>query len=229
MAGGRQISENKKGLPRRWRFMHGAYFYSVPPGQECMWDGKKTFHLGRGLPEAFRKWAARMEQPGKIHTVSDLLERYLLEVIPKKAPKTQIENARHVRSLMAAFGSAHLYEIRPRDIYRYVDARSAKTAARREIEVLSHAFTKAIEWGLIDNHPFKGQIRLEGETPRDRYVEDWEVIEALSLSAPQKRGRRQGPAGLYQAEAPDRPFTWGYASPAAGCEFPGRWHSGAVS
>nr|VFK15069.1 MAG: hypothetical protein BECKLFY1418C_GA0070996_101255 [Candidatus Kentron sp. LFY] len=56
---------------------------------------------------------------------------------------------------------------------------------------MSHAFTKAIEWGLIDNHPFKGQIRLQGEKPRDRYVEDWEVIEALSLTSRQKRGSVQ--------------------------------------
>ena len=43
------------GLPNRWRFNHGAYYYSVPPGQESKWDGKRTFHLGRNLPDAYRK------------------------------------------------------------------------------------------------------------------------------------------------------------------------------
>ncbi|MBU0750715.1 MAG: integrase [Gammaproteobacteria bacterium] len=42
-------------------------------------------------------------------------------------------------------------------------------------------YTKAVEWGCLDRHPFKGEVRLQGEKPRDRYVEDWEVIECLSL------------------------------------------------
>lgn len=168
--------------------MHGCYYYSVPPGQESKWDGKKTFNLGKTLPDAYRVWAARIERGEKTVTLAALFERYALEVIPTKAPKSQTENVRQLKILTEAFGSASLSDVRPVHIYQYVDARSAKVAARREIMLLSHAFTKAIEWGLIDNHPFKGQIRLQGEKPRDRYVEDWEVIEALSLPAPQKRG-----------------------------------------
>ena len=60
----------------------------------------------------------------------------------------------------------------PKLIYQYVDKRDYKIAAHREIEVLSHAYTKAVEWGLIDRHPFKGEVRLKGGKPRDRYVED---------------------------------------------------------
>ena len=54
--------------------------------------------------------------------------------------------------------------------------------------MLSHAFTKAVEWGYIDRHPFKGQVRRQGEKPRDRYVEDWEVIECLALTSKRKKG-----------------------------------------
>jgi integrase len=78
--------------------------------------------------------------------------------------------------------------LKPRHVYQYVDKRSAKVAAHREIEVLSHAFTKAVEWGYIDKHPFKGEVRLDGEKPRTRYVEEWEVIECLALPALRKRG-----------------------------------------
>jgi integrase len=73
-------------------------------------------------------------------------------------------------------------------IYRYVDKRSAKVAAHREIEVLSHAFTKAVEWGHIDRHPFKGEVRLRAETPRDRHIEDWEIVECLALDSRRKTG-----------------------------------------
>ena len=62
------------------------------------------------------------------------------------------------------------------------------TAAHREIEVLRHAFTKAVAWGYIDRHPFKGEVRLEGTHPRDRYVEDWEVLECLALSSTRQKG-----------------------------------------
>jgi integrase len=53
---------------------------------------------------------------------------------------------------------------------------------------LSHAFTKAVEWGLIDRHPFKGEVRLAGEVPRARYVEDWELVEVLALPSKRKQG-----------------------------------------
>lgn len=36
-----------------------------------------------------------------------------------------------------------LVDIKPRHIYQYIDLREAKTAARREMELLSHALTKA--------------------------------------------------------------------------------------
>lgn len=55
-------------------------------------------------------------------------------------------------------------------------------------QVLSHAYTKAVEWGYIDRHPFKGEVRLQGERPRDRYVEDWETVECLALASKRTKG-----------------------------------------
>jgi hypothetical protein len=70
----------------------------------------------------------------------------------------------------------------------YFNQRPYKVAARREIEVLSHAYTKAIEWGWADRHPFKGKLALPKEEPRTRYVEDWEILEMMSLEPRQKAG-----------------------------------------
>nr|WP_308789246.1 tyrosine-type recombinase/integrase [Telluria antibiotica] len=81
-----------------------------------------------------------------------------------------------------------LMDIKPRHVYQYVDKAKGKTGARREMEVLSHALTKAVEWGSIDRHPFKGEVRLQGEKARTRYVEDWEVVECLSLTSRRKAG-----------------------------------------
>ena len=157
-----------KGLPARWRHLHGAYYYAVPPGLEPQWDGKKLFRLGATLSAAYRGWAARLETADTAKTIGQLLDRYALEVVPTKAPRTQTENIRYIAALRQVFGDLAIADMKPQLVYRYVDKRSAKIAAHREMEVLSHAFTKAVEWGYIDRHPFKGEVRLEGETPRTR-------------------------------------------------------------
>lgn len=168
--------------------MHGAYYYRVPPGLEASWDGKKRFRLGATLPEAFAAFAARIGQAQDTRTVDELLDRYSLRVVPTKAPKTAHDNLKMIVRLRAAFGKAKLDEIKPHMVYGYADRRGKVTAAKREIEVLSHAFTKAVEWGLINRHPFKGEVRLTGAKPRDRYVADWEVMECLALHPVRRHG-----------------------------------------
>lgn len=177
-----------RGLPARWVHKHGAYHYRVPAGFEARWGGRRWFRLGSTLPEAYKAWAERIGNLDKVRTIADLLDRYAMEVVPGKAPKTRAENARHIERLRAVFGAMPLEPFKPRLVYTYVDKRGAKVAAHREVEVLSHAFTKAVEWGYIDRHPFKGEVRLEGEAPRTRYVEDWEIVECLALQPRRKKG-----------------------------------------
>jgi integrase len=186
-----------RGLPARWRKLHGAIYYQVPPGLEEQWDGKRLFRLGSSLPEAYRAWADRIAvtaQPNR-RTIADLLDRYLAEVVPTKAPATQEGNVLQISVLRRRLGDQPLEAIEPQHVYQYIDTRvNEKTgrkspiSARREIEVLSHAYTKAVEWGYLKAHPFKGEVRLQGEKPRDRYVEDWEVVEVLALQSRQRRG-----------------------------------------
>lgn len=176
------------GLPKRWRFVHGAYYYQVPPGQESAWDGKKTFRLGGSLPEAYIEWGKRMDSPKDSKTIGALLDRYALEVIPTKAVTTRAQNNVAIRRVRATLGNLTLDELKPQQVYKYVDLREKKTAAAREIELLSHAFTKAIEWGYIDRHPFMGQVRLKGQKPRTRYIEDWEFVAFLSIQPKRRAG-----------------------------------------
>lgn len=183
----KRLPENE-GLPKRWRWKNGAYRYQVPPGKEPLWDGKKLFTLGKTLAEAYGVWADRLESPPEARTIGQLLERYALEVVPTKAPKTRTENARQLERLGRVFGHMGLTDIQPQHVYAYHAKRKAKTAAKREVEVLSHALTKAVEWGIIGRHPFKGEVRLPGQPGRDRYVEDWEIIAALGLESKRKRG-----------------------------------------
>lgn len=138
-------------------------------------------------------WADRIQHSDSVTTISQLIDRYCLEVLPTKAKNTQDVQILFARQIKSVFGKLRLADIEPRDIYKYIDMRSKKTrnkdgkerggqvTARREIALLSHAYTKAVQWGYVRSHPFKGEIRLDGERPRTRYIEDAEVIACLSL------------------------------------------------
>ncbi|GHD59731.1 integrase [Jeongeupia chitinilytica] len=198
----RKRNAENKGLPARWQHHHGAYFYRVPPGLEALWDGKKRFRLGANLPEAYRTWADRLGTLDAAANIGELLDRYALEVVPTKATTTQTQNQIAINRLRKTFGAWPLSAIEPHHIYTYVDARTktikgadgqplkvkARTAAMREIEVLSHAFTMAVQWGFMKRHPFAREVRLAGEKPRDRYVEDWEIEACLSIKSKRKKG-----------------------------------------
>lgn len=205
----RRRNPENSGLPRRWQCKHGAYYYQVPAGLESRWNGKKLFRLGKSLPEAYKVWADRLENHITITTIADLLDRYALEVVPEKAVSTHEQQFIWIRQLRGVFGEMPLVDMEPTLVYQYVEQRSQKktvaiadaktgktktkirggrTTALRERELLSHAFTKAVEWGYIKRHPFKGEVELQGTRPRDRYIEDWEIIETLALPSKRKKG-----------------------------------------
>lgn len=170
-----------RGLPVGWRFKNGAYRYRVPIACRKDWDNKAEFTLGKTTPEAYKTWASRLEKIEAVKTVGQLLDRYALEVIPTKAIVTQRGNERALKRIRAVFGHMGVGDVGPQDVYKYNDARESKVNARQEINLLSHAYTKAVEWGYLRRHPFKGEVRLPGLKPRTRYIEDWEILEALAL------------------------------------------------
>lgn len=196
----KQRRPENKGLPPRWTYRFNAYYYRARPSELHIWDNKQFFWLGKTLGQAYIAWGERTERNEDIKTVKELLDEYASKVIPQKKPKTQSANIIALVPLTSVFGGLEINKIKPPMIYQYVEKRSVKTrnangklvggrvAALREIEVLSHAFTKAVEWGLIGQHPFKGEIRMKGTPPRTRYVEDWEIIECLALPAFRKKG-----------------------------------------
>lgn len=188
MAPKRRNKENRP-LPKRWRYRCGTYSYMVPPGQEHHWDNKKEFKLGRSLTEAYRVWADRI---GGIEVASmgELMDRYLLEVVPDKATGTQETDKLAIRRLRPVFGSMKPADIKPAHVYRYADLikkTSGNKSTKNDVGTLRHILTKAVEWGLIDKNQLIGQVRLSNNPPRDRLVEDWEITEALSIES-QYRG-----------------------------------------
>jgi hypothetical protein len=184
----RARKKENQGLPARWTLHHGAYYFQVPAGLEGAWDGKRKFRLGDNLPDAYRVWGERVGRIDKIRTVGQLLEQYMREIVPTKAPSTQTQNVAAMKELLKEFNGAPLAAMTPPIIYGYLRKRTAKVSAKREIEVLSHALTKAVEWSYIEKHPFAWQMRIESDAPRTRYVEDWEIVECLSIDSKRKKG-----------------------------------------
>lgn len=195
MAPRKRNTENRP-YPRRWHWHHGALYYMVPPGEEARWDGKKKFRLGANDAEAYEVWSKRIQRPtGRIETIGQGLDRYQSEEVPKKAPATRDSYNAAIMKLRATFGELPVAEFKPTLAYEYRDLRRDKhgkpapVAASRELEVLSHFFTKCIEWGAIERHPMiEGKFRKIHNPPRDRAVSDWDLAELQKLKPRMKKG-----------------------------------------
>lgn len=182
-----RTSENA-GLPRRWRFKHGAYYYRPKEHERAAFDGRSEFRLGATLAEAHRAFSERVQWIGETFRMDQLCDRYALEVVPKKAPATQRSNTRSLERIRKAFDRSPVAAVEPVHIYQFRDAVGLKfgqKTANLDLEVLSHMFTKAIEWGSRRDHPMTGKKVVKFSiAPRDRYVEDWELGEAMQVAPP---------------------------------------------
>lgn len=140
----------------------------------------KDIPLGKDLDKARMKWAEleAKEKPLDLRTMKGTFDRYIREIVPKKAARTQRDNLAEIKQLRPVFDSAPIDSITPATIAGYRDARSAKVRANREIATLSHIFNIAREWGLTTKeNPCQG-VRKNKETPRDYYANDvvWDAV-----------------------------------------------------
>lgn len=164
-------------LPERVYLHHGAY-YLVPKGGSWI-------RLGSTLAEMYMALANMEAEKGEILLMEELFDRYLREVVPLKKPATQRSNQNSIQFLRPFFGKMRVLEVETVHVFQYRGIRSetGATAANRDLEALSHCFSKAIEWGAMgnDKHPMRG-LRIKLSTaPRDRYVTDGELATFLGL------------------------------------------------
>jgi integrase len=141
---------------------------------------RKEISLGKCYIEAVKKWS---EIEGKntkpLITFKDVADRYLREIIPLKAERTQTDNIIELKNLLDFFNDppAPMNEIKPLHIRQYLDQRTnygknSMTRANREKALLSHIFNMARNWGVIDTvNPCQG-IMGYTQPGRDIYIED---------------------------------------------------------
>ncbi len=157
-------------LPARMHRKGGAYYY-VQSSRPRRW-----ISLGSDRVKALISYA-QLEQTaldGSLITFGVIAERYRKEVIPLKAYGTQKEYSRAIDALRDVFDSMPLEAIGPEHVRKYLDSRTKKVTANREIAVLSTIFNRAREWGYTKiANPCQG-VHRNRELGRDRYVTDEE-------------------------------------------------------
>lgn len=157
---------------------------TLPSGRTYYYydTGGKPRHelpLGSDYALAVKKWAEleidARQQPDQVATFRLAAERYMREVLPTKAPRTQKDNLAELRQLYKFFDQppAPLDEITPQHIRQYLDRRKGSAVrANREKALFSHIFNKAREWGYTTApNPATG-VRGFTERGRDVYIED---------------------------------------------------------
>ena len=164
-------------LPPRVYQKHGAFFYVTNPD-------RKWIRLGQSESEMYQALAKLKTTDVRQGLMSEFFERYEKEIIPTKAPRTQIDNLSEIKNLKQAFGKMRPEHIKPKHVYAYMDARGAKakTRANRGKSLLSSIFSYLIRWGVVEDNPCKN-VKGFQEKARNRYVEDWEYEAVLSLAS----------------------------------------------
>lgn len=171
-----RIRKRDTHLPKRVYLRHGAYYFV---------DHLGTWHrLGRTPSEMYRGLADFIEGT-PVRSMNDVFGRYEIEVIPAKAPRTQRDNRAEMKLLREVFGAMNPRQFLPRHGYAYYNERTKKSHRRayNEMALLSHVFTKAVEWGVVDANPCK-EIRKQKPKPRQRYVTETEYATAYEFMSP---------------------------------------------
>lgn len=169
-------------LPPRVYQKHGSYFYVASIGTKRKW-----INLGKDLGLAKRKWA---ELSGETPTggMCALMDRYMEEVAPLKAPRTYKDNISECENLRKVFGQMEPRDIKPMHVAKYLDIRGkdAPVRANREKALLSHIFTMGMRWGIVDANPCRG-VHRNKESNRDRYISDDEFNRVRQVANPTVR------------------------------------------
>lgn len=165
----------RKDLPERVYFKNGAFYFV---------DANNKWHrLGKTFADAMIKYAELNTAPHLAPTtLGRVMDRYVQEILPTKAPRTQQNYLKDIRPLRAVFGHMRPDDVTPTDIYGYMDQRP-KVAANREKALLSSIYSYAIRWGAATGNPCR-LVKRNTEKPRTRYVTDDEFWTVYDLAPP---------------------------------------------
>jgi integrase len=129
----------------------------------------------------------------KRHTVSDLIDRYISDVLPNKRASTAYNQRYQLRWWKAQLGHYALADVTPALMIEYRDKlarnktrRQSGATVNRWLAVLSHCFTMAVrEWQWCDDSPVRTIRKPKEPRGRVRFLSDQErhlLLEACQAS-----------------------------------------------
>src|SRR5262249_7422672 len=195
----------RKGFPPQ-----SATFHKFSDAKKWMQTTEAAILEGRYFPKA----------EAKKHTLTDLIDRYLVDVLPDKRPSTVPDQERQLRWWDNRLGHYVLADITPAMVAECRDTlrrdktrrhtRRANATVVRYLAVLSHAFTMAVrEWQWCDDNPVlkitkpkepRGRVRFLSDQERHQLLEACQAsrnphlytITVLALSTGARRGELLG-------------------------------------
>lgn len=167
-------------------------WYRVSKNAMHLWDNKTEVQLGAGTTlieaekAAYTFWGSRMALSNTLYTLRDLINRYTLNVLPTKETSQRESNTYSLARITKVLDlDQPVIQFKPHHAYQYRDGihlNNSANCANKDIETLSHIFTKAIEWGCEMTHPIKGIMKKLPTPANERYVYDDELDWFLSVS-----------------------------------------------
>jgi integrase len=151
----------------------GSYYYVT--------KDRKWLKLSRSYREALTAWADIEGVTLTGSTVANAIDRYLLQCMESHADATKREYLRISARLRDTFGAIHLDDVRPHHVAQYLDRHPSKSAANKEVGMLSSNFTFAMRWGWCMDNPCK-KVRKHSEPRRTRYIQDSEFAAVRTLA-----------------------------------------------
>lgn len=197
-------------LPKYVTVIHGSYWYRPPKDL-----GQKSVRIGPvGQEHLVWKFMLDKQEPvGELMTLSDCFDRYLQEVLPSLAPRTQMDYRRHIAKLRATFGHMRPDELMPKDIGRFLDRLKGKIQANRQVAVLSAIYSKMVgRWFCADKNPCL-HVERNPSKKRTRYVSNEEYDAVYVLAKPRVQIMMDLALRTYQRQGDLLSLKWEQVTP----------------
>ena len=143
VAADRTTNTCPRGVTLEW----GTYYFRGPD--------RKRLNLGRDFADAMRQYGELFRET-PLTTFGAVLDRYMREITPKKAPRTQIDEHGYISTLRGMFGDMPPRSITPVIVAQLRDglaARSSDVQADHDLKTLKYVFKVATEMGTVPSNP----------------------------------------------------------------------------
>src|SRR5690606_23731489 len=131
--------KKNKHLPKRVYFEHGRYWFKPARPADPQPGWRSRIDLGSTLTEMYERLSKLVDTDKPMYTMGQVFDRYLVEVLPRLAPRTQKDYRRHIENLRKVYGEAPPDEITAGDLFEYRAKRAQKSVvqANREMACMS--------------------------------------------------------------------------------------------